>query len=697
MLAQNKCLCCCWCVHQCYLYFLDVQALWNIFDRWQDTSMDAPDTHRRRSNTTVRFHSFNKHNNLIAQLIMTLSLWLGRQQSSSRVPTHHSSNRLVYAMEQDSLSLLLDSTRRRKHLWHGMRMISSEPTTNILSNNEWTIPVTDTPGDVNSVIETENYPDSSISPTSSSSAGSLSTLQPGVSSNSPSNWSGEEIQQDGKTAEKNANFDTLKSQPVGSFVVSVGDSARLRAMSSPLIIPWSATVKEALGMRYFSRDNHQRKQNYLPLLQPQRRLMLPSSSRSLRSSLVAWPNSMTRQQFTTPNRWAVKQQPILIPGNEPPQPRLTMRAKISLDMQAAQSLIHWMGILSLQMSRIVGSTLCWLAPLVVSRRILNTIGDVGMDWYTGRYLRTTYQRISINYWQFYQGPAALRSASRWALHLLLLMTLGKVMEWMVGLHHPPCSSEHRFTTTSSGNISLPGCQWWCGALWMLGVIGTGHAGSVALGLWGGPFQIQPPRHPNHPHPNQSIRANLIRFSQILYDPDQWIRNMRQQRREADIVTLPLPAGALVFPSMWEPLWVLQATLILHSMSSCRRRMATLMRQVLIQQAFAEEWNKVLVQEKRLGLAAFVMLGYLCSTSCINWTIFSGDTLIGFAFLVSTLAYVGSNDKNAKLLVNFKNSYYILLLLFHRVMISLWMNIVVYRVASNKRDGARTMNTILPVT
>jgi hypothetical protein len=284
------------------------------------------------------------------------------------------------------------------------------------------------------------------------------------------------------------------------------------------------------------------------------------------------------------------------------------------------------------------AALSMVGPLVMARRVVNWIGDMGADWYTGRYFRMSYRRLSSSYWRYYQGSGALRSLARWSIHLFTLLTLGRIMEWMVGIDHPPCL----YVLTASHNLDQlhcntpQRCSRWCLSLWLLSVIGPGHAVSVALGLWGGVLGIQPQKngHCIHRPPLLALLGSPIR---LLYDPEGWFQEFGQRRRESQGVSLPLQADALVFPTMWEPLWLLQGALVVQAMSSCRQRMTALMRQVLIQQACAEEWYKVLVQEKRLGLAAFLMFGHLCSTFWINWTILSGSTLAGMAFSVSTLA------------------------------------------------------------
>lgn len=49
-------------------------------------------------------------------------------------------------------------------------------------------------------------------------------------------------------------------------------------------------------------------------------------------------------------------------------------------------------------------------------------------------------------------------------------------------------------------------------------------------------------------------------------------------------------------------------------------MHSIMRQFLIQQAFCDEWYRVLMCEKRVALGVFVVAGYFLSTFTLFWTI-----------------------------------------------------------------------------
>jgi hypothetical protein len=105
---------------------------------------------------------------------------------------------------------------------------------------------------------------------------------------------------------------------------------------------------------------------------------------------------------------------------------------------------------------------------IVSRRALNAVGDLGMDYMRGRYLRQTYTRLERMYVRYYELPAAGRAASRTLAQLLILVLLNGIMGWMVGVHHAPCSIDG----------SCP--RMWCALLWIVAVVGTGYACSTAV-------------------------------------------------------------------------------------------------------------------------------------------------------------------------------------------------------------------------
>jgi hypothetical protein len=311
-------------------------------------------------------------------------------------------------------------------------------------------------------------------------------------------------------------------------------------------------------------------------------------------------------------------------------------------MSAASSAAYCAG------SALLGS-LKLLAPLLVARRALNLLGDLVMDWYRGYYLRTTYQSMQLQYYHYYQGPAILRSLGRLVSQVGLFFVLGRVMEWMVGLSHAPCVIAGDAGDVAAGAGGTSGCHWWCGVLWLFAVVGTGHAGAAAIAVWGGPLRIQivrsslgsgesanplgilsDPRRPSA----RKIFTRPWRMLKWLRDPDQWIReiaynSMMQSRRRMyysngnNISSEPLrpfQPDPLLFPATWEPLRLLLYLGLAREMTCSRHAMHRLMRQILVQQSFADEWYRVLLCEKRIAIGIFVMVGFLASSLSLFWTL-----------------------------------------------------------------------------
>ena len=92
-----------------------------------------------------------------------------------------------------------------------------------------------------------------------------------------------------------------------------------------------------------------------------------------------------------------------------------------------------------------------------------------MDYMRGRYIRKTYSRLESMYVRYYELPAAFRATCRTLAQLAILVLLSGIMGWMVGLHPAPCSV-----------VDAPCPRMWCALLWIVAVVGTGHACSSAV-------------------------------------------------------------------------------------------------------------------------------------------------------------------------------------------------------------------------
>ena len=231
-----------------------------------------------------------------------------------------------------------------------------------------------------------------------------------------------------------------------------------------------------------------------------------------------------------------------------------------------------------------------LLPLYFARRLYQWLYTVGQDWYTGRYLRTTFERMHTQYHKRYRIPECSRSIGRLALHLLILFGLGDLMEWLIGLSHPPCTSEH-----------YGGCQLWCACLWMVAVMGTGHAAGVALAVWGGYLRIQVEDNPKRPS-GRRIVTRPWRLLRWMVDPDQWFREIIAHDRHS---LKPFNPEAMMFPATWSALRIMfLGAVALVMRGDCN--MHVLMRKALTHQALSDEWYRVLMCEKRVAWGIFIV-------------------------------------------------------------------------------------------
>jgi hypothetical protein len=333
----------------------------------------------------------------------------------------------------------------------------------------------------------------------------------------------------------------------------------------------------------------------------------------------------------------------------------------------------------------IGATLQWLTPMIVAQRVLYYAGTIGFDWYTGRYLRTTYARMEKQYWKFYQVPAAMRSVGRVVAQFVLLSVLGKIMEWMVGTRHPPCQFHHSSNLLPSTQLSsssplsslsrarsgrsFGGCHGWCGFLWILAVVGTGHAASTALAVWwGGPLRLQVEDSyamVQRPTPRKVFRPwHLLQW---MRDPDQWIRKIARVRFSGPGLK-PIYPDPRLFPVTWDVLKGIQYFAISKEMYHNKAVMHAIMRQVLFQQTMIDEWYRTLMCEKRVALAFVWITLYFLATFRLYCTVVVHSKLSAVLVSLSLLA----------------------------ILISAWMNVIVYfqrreAVGKNNASGNSSNN------
>ena len=291
------------------------------------------------------------------------------------------------------------------------------------------------------------------------------------------------------------------------------------------------------------------------------------------------------------------------------------KIRLSMDSLALSRLIPVLLFAFSSLFSATFGTLRILAPLVISKQIIVSIGKLVSDWYTGRYFRKTYSRLENIYLHYYETPATFRALSRTLSQWIVYLALARIMGWMVGITHPPCRSEGR------------GLAFFCGLLWMGSVVGLGHAFAEAVALWGGPMRLQAAQHPA----KTRWWKVVIRPWQILQwmqNPEEWIRLVAQPERR------PFDPNPLLYPATWIPLRLLQMVSVAKVAATepdeylwCSGevdQIPSLMRKYLFQLALSDEWVRVFLRERRVGLGIvvgvayyFAMLSLLVTSAMIN--------------------------------------------------------------------------------
>lgn len=288
---------------------------------------------------------------------------------------------------------------------------------------------------------------------------------------------------------------------------------------------------------------------------------------------------------------------------------------------------------------------------IVARRSLNTIGDLVYDYCMGRYFRTTYTRMEHLYVRFFELPAAFRALSRTAAQLCILLVLSNLMEWMVGLSRTPCR-------TTNGS-----CSWWCSLLWMCAVIGTGHAASTAVAVWGGPLRIQVDASHFSTTRRRSVVARVFtrpwHIFQWMQDPEAWVSMMATPSSPRE----PFEPNPILFPATWLPLRLLQLMAVTSAITSAKNLKTArgLMKRFLIQTALTDEWHRVFINERRVALGSCIGLFYLISELVLTIAVATVYPTASVVMIPTCLAIV----------------------------VSVWMNLVIFwnRLEKKRQDAA----------
>jgi len=159
-------------------------------------------------------------------------------------------------------------------------------------------------------------------------------------------------------------------------------------------------------------------------------------------------------------------------------------------------------------STLLTQTALLIPPLILSRRILNSTWNALVDYFRGRYFRTTFTRLERAYLRYYEFPAVTRAVWRTVSQMGILMGLswlvrwwmivalagngvGGPMMWMLwggagGLGVNGGGGGGGLDSSSSWNVGLPcqsqttGVAMVCALVWIGAVVGTGHACAMVV-------------------------------------------------------------------------------------------------------------------------------------------------------------------------------------------------------------------------
>jgi hypothetical protein len=293
-----------------------------------------------------------------------------------------------------------------------------------------------------------------------------------------------------------------------------------------------------------------------------------------------------------------------------------------------------------------------LLPLYIAQRSYRFLYLVGQDWYTGRYVRIQFERMQRQYHTRYRIPDCLRSIGRFLSHLLCLSVIGYVVKRIINVTSGPCKA------------SQGGCNVGCGVVWLVAVLGAGHAIGVAIAIWS-PLRI---RVDDLQRPSIQNIQKPMRLLRWILDPDKWFRDIIERDRFVPTQTLkPFNPDAVLFPATWSLLRVLQMIAVVQHMRG--PRMVSMMRQIVLQQALNDEWYRVLMCEKRVAWAmVFMVLVRPCiCTPCLRLT--SLFQLLGSALGILLEITHSESVGNISLFLAFPSVL--------AAIISSWMNILVY--------------------
>lgn len=312
----------------------------------------------------------------------------------------------------------------------------------------------------------------------------------------------------------------------------------------------------------------------------------------------------------------------------------TRGVTVTIDPSSAVGLLSsCAGGLGATLSAFAG-TLRLLGPLIVSRRALVGVWAVVEDYVRGRYFRVTYSRIQRVYLRYYETPAAARAFCRIVSQV--------VFQWYV--LSPLLGVLFRVGDDDASPTALRG------ALWVGAVLGVGHFFSRAVARWGGPLRVVQATAHHH----RSIRSTITNaftqphhVLQWMQEPDRWLRSQTKN----NLARKPNP---IMYPLTWAPLRILQvcalAKIVSADLLSDRLRRAT-MRSFLLQTALGDEWYRVFLEERRVGLGIPVVVAHVLALTAFVVRCAAVDAHVAAFLLPSVVAGVLSAWMNVAVFWN----------------------------------------------
>ena len=142
------------------------------------------------------------------------------------------------------------------------------------------------------------------------------------------------------------------------------------------------------------------------------------------------------------------------------QPDPTVELTVSISPISLLRLLHIMGVATAGALGAFGATLRLVAPMIVARRLISSIGYICYDYYNGRYIRTTYHKRLRNL-EDLEIPSALRACGRMGAQLFVMVVVGGMTRML--LQAAPCG--------------LPdlACRYWFGSVWVGSVLLAGSS------------------------------------------------------------------------------------------------------------------------------------------------------------------------------------------------------------------------------